>query len=352
LVDARDASATRLRMEAYSALETTVEVLEEFRLVIGSLHHPAEGWAEPLRFANYEPSPGRRVEIEFVDESAKLSLPKTEKSTFVELFKGWGMPQNNAEKLTDALLGWMQKDYVPGTASAPRAEDYDRGEIPFLPPARPLRSYSELASIDYARQVFYDENGEPNELWLRFREAFSLYAYEKANVNGGNPHVLTGMGITDESQHRRMHDFLTGQGAYQRQGAGFFKSTQEVATLLGGNSPAVGLTTEIAALRVIVTVWEGRTSFRLSAVIAPQGGATIPVVENNETNQGNQAGGPGSGTAAGRAGGNRPNPTNSPTRANARTNDGTAAKSLNYPFTILEIRENDEIPLSPNETPL
>ena len=63
LVDAREADAARLRLEAYSALETTLGVLEDFRTVIGSLHSPSEGWSEPLLFANYEPQSGHRIDV-------------------------------------------------------------------------------------------------------------------------------------------------------------------------------------------------------------------------------------------------------------------------------------------------
>ena len=51
LVPIREADANRLRLEAYSALETTLAVLEDFREVSEGLHSPAEGWSDPLAFA-------------------------------------------------------------------------------------------------------------------------------------------------------------------------------------------------------------------------------------------------------------------------------------------------------------
>lgn len=341
LVDAREADANRLRIEAFSALETTLGVLEDFRLVIGALHSPAEGWGDPLQFAGYVPAEGHTVEIQFVDESAKVSLPKVSPTALVDLFKTWGLTQNDAEKLRDALLGWMQKDYVPTSASSPRAEDYDRGEIPIVPPARPLRSFQELASIEFARTVFYDEYGEPNELWHRFVNAFSLYSYEKANINGGNPEALAALGITDESQRRRVQDYVLGTGTYARQGPGYFKNAGDVATLLGGNSPAGELSTQISALRIIVTVRQGHSSYRLNAVVSPQGGAAIASVNRD------QADATKSGDQARQENARKAVPK---TSAEAGMSGG---KSLNYPFTILEIRENDEVasdtPGSPDE---
>src|SRR5688500_1205489 len=76
LVEQRDAEGRRLRLEAYSALEVTLSVLEEFRQANNGLKSPAEGWSDPLAFAEYAPSEGRQVTITFEDESGKISLPR------------------------------------------------------------------------------------------------------------------------------------------------------------------------------------------------------------------------------------------------------------------------------------
>lgn len=343
LVDAREADALRLRMEAYSALETTLGVLEDFRLVLGALHNPSEGWGNPLEFAHYEPADGRTVDVQFEDESSKISLPQAQDSTFLEVFKSWGLNQADGQKLTDALMGWMKKDHVPANAASPRAEDYDRGELPFVPPDRPLRSFSELASIDFARTVFYDEKGEPTDFYRRFVSAFSLYSYQQSNINGGNTDVFAGLGITDGTQIKRVQDYLSGKGTYQNQGPGYFKSGQDVSALIGAASPAAKLGTQIAALRIIVTVHQGHSSFRLNMVVAPQGGAKIPPrksASNPSQNDPNAAPSTGNSTAA-------PPPSTGTATSGAASN---TAKSLNYPFTILEIRENDQNPSAAADT--
>src|SRR5687767_2231482 len=69
LVDQRDVLTRRLRAEAYSALEMTLGVLEQFREAGNGLRSPSEGWADPLAFAGYTPSEGREVHIAFEDES-------------------------------------------------------------------------------------------------------------------------------------------------------------------------------------------------------------------------------------------------------------------------------------------
>ncbi|HEU5080225.1 MAG TPA: hypothetical protein VFT72_13520 [Opitutaceae bacterium] len=342
LVDAREADAARLRVEAYSALETTLGVLEDFRVVLGSLHSPAEGWGEPLLFANYEPAPGHTVDVQFEDESAKVSLPNADAPTLISIFKSWNISQTNAERLADALLGWIKKDYVPASAGSPRPEDYDKGDLPFTPAARALRTFGELATIEYARDVFFDENGEPTELFPRFVSAFSLYSYKQPNINGGNPAALAGVGIDDMTQQKRVADFLSGKNLYgQQKGANYFKDSTAVATLLGGNSPAAQLNTQISALRIIITVHEGRSAFRLNTVVAPKGGAKLPALSEASTKDETKVDATNSGTASGST---TPQATSSTQSTSSTSSTSGAAKSLNYPFTILEIRENDETP--------
>src|SRR3954468_20994411 len=86
LVDQRDVLTKRLRMEAYSALEVTLGVLQEFSEVSNGLHSPGEGWTDPLGFAGYTPSEGREVQIAFEDESGKLSLPHANAQVLTNLF--------------------------------------------------------------------------------------------------------------------------------------------------------------------------------------------------------------------------------------------------------------------------
>lgn len=331
LVEKRSSDATYLRLEAYSALETTLAVLEDFRLANGSLKSPAEGWSDPLAFASYEPGEGAKVEIAFIDESGKFSLPNVTQSTLVNLFKSWELSASNSETLADALLGWMKKDYVASSASAPDKDDYEREVLPFTPPGRPLRSFSELATIAVVRDVFYDETGQPNEYWHRFVNAFSLYSFQTPSINGASPELLAGLGVADTGHQKQLNDFLKGGGSYESRGAGYFKSASDVSTFLGEQSPAAALSTDISALRIIVTVHQGRASFRINALIAPPNGATIPVAEkSSETNQTD--------------GTNNP-PT--PASAATSTSNQEAAKKLNYPFTVLEFRENDEMPSPP-----
>jgi general secretion pathway protein K len=333
IAEARVIKDARLRTEAYSALETTLAVLVDFRAVLGGLRSPSEGWDDPLGFAGYEPAPDREVTVTFEDESGKIPLPTVDAQTLVTLFKAWQMPQPDAEKLSDALLGWMKKEHMPTSVASPRPEDYERGDLAYQPPARSLRSFSELGAIEYAREVFFDEKGNPNDLYRRFVATFSLYRFQRPNLNAAAPDVLLAYGTDDPQVAQRLNEYRSGEGMYRANGAGVFKSSGDVSTVLGGRSTAAEkVGTEISALRVIVTVREGMNTYRLAALLAPPGGAQPPIAgdlnkKKEETQESNSAG-----NAA-------------PARSTASSGGGTVqVKSLNYPFTLLEIRENGAIP--------
>jgi hypothetical protein len=349
LVDQREALTKRLRMEAYSALEVTLGVLTTFSEVSNGLHSPAEGWSDPLGFAGYEPSEGRTVEITFEDESGKISLPHATDRVLNNLFTNWGITKTEAESLTDALLGWMKREHIYTSSVQPH---YDTGPIPYETPGRPMKSFHELAAIEKAREIFYDEDGRPNDLWKRFADSVSLFDFQRSNINGGRTDALAALGEFDLTQQQNLADFLRGGGNYKSNGPGFFQSTNDAQQITGptGNANAFGAT--ISALRIIVTVREGRNEFRMATVIAPPNGAKT--VQANATTTRTQTSSNSALTSAQQQ--NRPNPNQTaPQPANASASSSQqntgAARNLRYPFTLLEIRENDEIPPAPPPPP-
>ncbi|MET0261290.1 MAG: hypothetical protein ABW223_00215 [Rariglobus sp.] len=359
LVDIREADAARLRLEAYSALETTLAVLEDFREACGGLHSQAEGWGAPLEFAGYEPSEGRTVEVLLEDESAKLPLPAVKSEMLVALLKYWQVPQTDAERISDSLLGWVQKDYTPTAIGASTTQDYESAALPFVPPGRSLRSFAELAAIEGVRQAFFDEaTGAPNELYRRFTETFSLYRFDTPNINGNRLEPLLAQEIFDQAQLQRISEYLAGTGSYQSQGPGLFKSTRSIAAVAGGGGSQLGYGMTVKALRITVTVRQGPSSFRLSTVVAPAEGAKV-VPASNAAAEGD--------VATANAGGNTntANTTSTASRqpaqpaAAATTTSTTPATAvpevvdLKYPFTFLEIRENDKAvpPLASSDEP-
>jgi general secretion pathway protein K len=339
LVEVRQADAKRLRQEAFSALEVTLAVLEDFRQADGGLHSTAEGWGDPLGWAGWTPSEGRTVDVSFQDESGKIPLTHADVTALSNLFVYWQMSPADAEKLADAIEGWMKAGYVYTTAITP---DYQDAAIPYAEPARPMRSFSELASVYFARDVFYDENGLPNELYWRFVNDVSIFNYTQPNANGANGDVMAAAGQYTDAQRQQIGDYLSGTGQYAQQGQNYFMNSSTLGAVagLGGNANVFGTT--VSALRVNITVHDGRSEYRLSAVVAPQGGATIN--QTNATNPNAAASTSSSNPATSTSVTNTAQPSSTATGANAAA---AASQSINYPFTVLEMLEDDEIPQQP-----
>lgn len=344
LVDHRAAINHQLRMEAYSALETTLAVLEDFREADNGLHSVTEGWGDPLGFAGYTPSEsGVTVDVAFQDESGKISLPHADAQTLSRLFQSWNVQQSDADMLADAMMGWMQRGHVYSTAIDP---DYEQSAIPYDPPGRPLRSYAELAAIDKVRDFFYDSDGRPNDYWRLFVANVSLFNFTKTDINGATPGALAALGQFDPTQQQSIDDYLAGSGQYQNQGPNYFRDAGEAAAIVGqgGNASAFGTT--ISALRILITVHLGTSEFRLSAVVTtPSGGATV--VQETATSQKTQTSAGAAQTAAQQQAG--PNANQAAGGASGTNTQPT--QDLRYPFKLLEIQENDEIPPAPPPVP-
>ncbi len=332
LVEQRYAVDKRLRMEAYSALETTLGVLEIFREVGQGLRSPADGWSDPLAFAGYTPGDNRTVEVTFEDESGKLSLPRMTLETLVTLFEGWGFTKNEAGELADALLGWMKRDHVYSTLQP----NYDSGPLPFESPNRPLRSFSELAAIDKVREKFFDDEGRPNGYWTQFTQAVSLLDFQQPNINGAREDTLAALGRLDEPARKALIDRRTS-------GQGSLASPGDAQAIVGPNGDLRGFGATISALRVIVTVREGNSEFKVAAVVGPQGSGAR-AVRQTATRKETSAGAAKSASQTQ----SQPNAAKAgtPNSKSGQTGQGQN-QSLRYPFTLLEIRENADIPSSP-----
>ncbi len=358
LVESRDTEARRLRQDAYSALETTLAVLADFREVGNGLHSVTEGWGDPLTFANWSPGEGRTVDIGFEDESGKLSLPQLTATHLTELFKAWQLtpagadapagtppptdiPVYDPEELADALVGWMKANHTYATAIT---IDYDHAQLPYEEPGRSLRSFDELAAIDYVRDIFFGPDGRPNSLYYRFTSDVSLFRFPKPNLNSQKPDVLAALGKFDDTQKQKLSDYFAGTGQFSQQGPAWLTDLNTATTIVGKGGDPNLFTTTISALRISITVHEGAAQFRLVAVVAPlqNGASTIQATASSIRAQ----------TASNTPGssGSTTQPSNTPT-ASTNAKAASNAKKLNYPFTLLEIRENDEIPPAPPPPP-
>lgn len=317
LAESKASNRTTLRDQAYGGLEVTLAVLADVSAADGGLHAPQQGWDHPLEYANYEPPPGFDVSVAFQDETGKLSLPTVNEAVLQHYLESIGASVSEAERLTDALLVWTKKDYLPGSSDAdPR--NYENSPVPYEPPRRALRSFEELRAVAVARDLFFDKDGNWNELGRRFRSDASLYDFSAINVNSANSSVLVGLGV-DQAQADTFSRETTA-AAKEAGGNRYYRSVAEAAGALGTASAQTGLGADVQCLRIQVTVKQGGRIFTVDAVVQPGngGGAAQATADPN----------------ASPADPNAPPPTPVDPRALTR-------KSIDYPFRILELREID-----------
>jgi general secretion pathway protein K len=281
------------------------------------------------------------VDVSFRDESGKIPLAHADLTTLTNMFEAWQMAPADAERLADALEGWMVKGYSYTTTLTP---DYADADIAYTEPARAMRSFTELAAIDDARDLFFDENGLPNGNYWRFVDDFSLFNFPQPNANGANADVMAAVGQYTDIQRQHISDFLNGTGQYATDGQQWLQNSAQLAAVagLGGNAATFGTT--ISALRINVTVHDGRSQYRVSVVVSPQGGATTnPTVATNATAAAASTSPSSTTSLASTA-----QPTST---ANSATAAAAASQNINYPFTLLEILEDDDIPQPPPALP-
>jgi general secretion pathway protein K len=206
------------------------------------------------------------------------------------------------------MLVWMRPDYKPASLEN-EAQRYERAALPHLPPQRSLASWQELASIEHAREYFYDEGGRPNDRWRWLAANVSLFAFNATNLNTATPAALDAAGLS-EAQTAALRQYL--HAAPAGGGAHYFQSAAQANSVVGMAATPGKLGAEVQVLRIVVTVHDGAAVFRMSAVVVPPGGS---------------------------AGSTAVAKTLAPTTAAEPKNAPVQVKKLNYPFRILDIHE-------------
>ncbi|MBE2213801.1 MAG: general secretion pathway protein GspK [Opitutaceae bacterium] len=309
-------SRARLRLVAYSALETTLGVLADYVAVDGGLTSPAQGWADPLPASDFAPPEGVSVHIEFIDESGRLPLRSLDELTLVPLFTEMGFANDEVLHLTNALLDWTDTDDEERIDGA-ESDIYKQAEWPHEASNQPIKRLRELAVVEGFRQLFFDEHGQPNDYYRLFAETVSEVGTGTLNINSISDLALRALGGVSDPQIDALRRHLAGADlALGTADDRYFASAAEIAGVLGPLPEGIRLDTKINVLRVRVRVDEGGNDFVLEAVVQPGRGAS-----------GNLSGG--------RSDQNNSRPAGAP----AESASGGATQ-VSYPFVFLEMTED------------
>jgi len=308
----------RLRLVAYSALESTLGVLADYVAIDGGLTAPSQGWGDPLAISDFTPPEGVKVRIEFIDESSRLPLRSLDEITLVPLFTEMGFENDEVLHLTNALLDWADTDDDERIDGA-ESNIYRDAEWPHEASNQPIRRLGELAVVDGFRTLFFDRYGQPNEYYRLFAATVSEVGTGTLNVNSASDLALRALGGFGDPQISALRDYLA--GADRIPGTAddrYFNDTGEMAGVIGQLPEGLKLDTKINALRIRVRVEEGGGDFVLEAVVQPGRGAS---------------GRPRSGSSG------RDN-TGQPVGAPAGDDSIGGATQVSYPFVFLEMTED------------
>lgn len=301
-----------LRQEAFSALEASLAVLADQAAAGDGLHDPSEGWNQPLELMEFLPSEGMTVEVTVEDETGKLSLPRADEEKLAVYLETIGCPATSVERIVDALLAWTRADHVPLEGDV---LEFPNAALPYAVPQRALRSFEELRAIPALREVFFDEFGRWSEIGRRFRAGASLFSFNATNVNSAGADALLAHGLD-----RGRVSMIEASRRDRIEGTGLYRSAAELAGAMGREATPPGLGTEARCLHVIVTVQFGGRGQRLDAWVS----------RGSEAGAGRRAQ-----TEAREAADTQQASAVASVRNNPR-------KRLDYPFQILELRENDD----------
>ena len=262
-----------LRVDAYSALETSLAVINQFREIDGEIWGPAQGWSNPLEYAGFDTGNGTRVNVRVRDESGRLGLESLDEFTLRLIFQELDFDLREAQELSDALLDWMDPSETR-RLSGFGTSDYRNLDPPYSSANRPLRSWDELPLIHGFREAFWDEGARPLSRLRQFRDAISLYYNGPVNLNAASPLVLRLLEAQGRLDLYTYENYRTGLGSgYRDSGIPRLIRDPSEAGYLGEGEAEGGGAVGVAAgmLLVEVEAVRGEARFLISALVSWSG---------------------------------------------------------------------------------
>ena len=261
-----------LRVEAYSILETTLAVLNEFREIDGELYSPMQGWGDPLAYAQIEKEAGLEIAVKIEDEGGKIALSRVSPDLLNILFEEIGISLSEAGGLADSLLDWVDADDLTHIDGA-ESDHYERNDPPYQAANGPIQSWEEFRLIKGFDTLFFDEEtGLPNTQFDQFKEAISLHHDSPVNLNSAGPLVLAVLSRVEGYDAEALQQYFSGSDGERGTDDDRFLDTS--STFGVGESEVAALQTQV--LKVEVSVKRGESIFLLSTIVSWGGDSGEP----------------------------------------------------------------------------
>lgn len=239
-----------VRSFAYSMMEVSLATLQEVALIDeGKLYAAEQGWGDPISYAGIAIPNGWDVQITISDEGGKLPLNTMPEELLNSLLEEQlDFDYGTARELSSTLSDWIDENDSRRLNGAD-TEDYLDRNPPYKAANAPLQSLEELRLLQTWEDEFFDENGNPNELFDQLSGLVSVMNSGTINLNAAPQEVIDIIAQEDGFQKDSVFDGI--DEPYLKEAPG---STGGV---------------EISLLRVTVRLSRGETPFTLSALLEP-----------------------------------------------------------------------------------
>ena len=309
-----------LRIHAYSVLDLTVGVLNEFFMIERTLYSPDQGWGDPLKYAEilpFEPNVSWKVKI--TDESGKVPFATTREKDMINMFASMIageslVDEDDGQPFYDAIMDWQDADDEDRDEGA-EDDYYEDLDPPYFTPGKKIENFEEFRMIkgfafDYDDPdntgIFYEEDGRETENLLNFRNSFTFFHDGAVNVNGASDFLLRFLCGEDEDLFEELKG---GPSSYSKESS-FFMSMNDPTLGQLAQKSGIKLGTVASMFRIEITASRGKANFQLHAILGRDGAI------------------PGANSAKSRKNIKSINPQN---------------QKIKYPLRVLSLRENENL---------
>lgn len=242
-----------VRSFGYGMLEVALATVQEVALIDdGKLYAGEQGWNDPITYAGITIPNGWEVDINIRDEGGKLPLNTMSEDLLNKLLEETlDFDFGTARELSSTLVDWIDEDDSKRLNGA-ESDDYLRNNPPYKAANRPLQTLDELRLLKVWEDEFFDQDGNPNELFIQLSGLVSVVNTGAVNLNAAPAEVLEVLALESGWQEDYLFDGLDDP---------YLKSPPEGA----GETSGV----EINLLRVTVTLRRGDVPFIISALVEP-----------------------------------------------------------------------------------
>ncbi len=257
------ANEFELRLDAYSALNAAVAVLEEYSEIDGGLFSARQGWGKPFADGRVRLPDGAEAEVVISDESGKIPLRAVKSGRLAKIMESFGVSERDSQKYADLIADWVDADDSPSVSGA-EYSDYDRGAA--LPPNRPMESFAELALVKDLDFAFFDADSKPTELFEKFAAVFSLERFTKTNLNAASDAVLEALMFAEQKDFSpSLSAAIRGDIGYVKDGIFWCRSAEDLLGRGAGEYPTEATAFKAQYFVIKIDISRGLARYKLVA---------------------------------------------------------------------------------------